>query len=424
MGRDTQGGIVPLAQDANLIFRAGLDAVLPSKILPKVITFKDNSLHVKNDTYHLKPNQRIFCFGSGKAAHTMAQALYEILENRLAGGVIVSPNENRQIGPIKHIKSSHPIPDTKSLQAGHELIEAMKKLNEDDFYIYLLSGGSSALIEELEDAISLEDLQNTTQILLANNLPITTINWVRKRISKIKGGGLAKVARAKGVVLVISDVIGDDLKTIGSAPLMSLPSDAPFISDAILKTLPKSILPHLKNSQPPKKANNPPHYLIASNKIALKAAAKKAMDLGYSTTIVSSSQEGLTKNVASKIYFEILKSKPKTCLLYGGEPTVKITGNGKGGRNQQVVLHFLKHLNPNSDIGLLSAGTDGIDGNSPAAGAYGDKNILLKAKDLQLDIDEYLFTCNAYEFFSKTKSAIITGPTGTNVMDILIALKE
>jgi len=413
-----------LAEDARIIFDASLEAILPKTRLPDSLKIDKNSLHVKETSYGLKPNQRIFCFGSGKAAHTMAQALWEALDEQIHGGLIVSPQGGDEIGPIKHLKGSHPIPDSQSLQSGQALLEAMGALNEDDFYIYLLSGGSSALIESLQDGVSLEDLQSTTRILLSHNLPITTINAVRKRVSHIKGGGLANATLAKGVVLVVSDVIGDDLHTIGSAPLMNSKSNLLSLPSGVFNALPQSVQNHLKESPYNKRQSNPPHHFIVTNHMALKSAAQKACKLGYEPRIVTNSLEGLAENVAAQIYTDINLAKSRTCLLYGGEPTVEITGNGKGGHNQHVVLNFLTHLDIDSNIALLSAGTDGIDGNSPAAGAYADKDVLIKSQALGLNIDNFILTCNAYEFFTKTKSSIITGPTGTNVMDILIALKE
>jgi hydroxypyruvate reductase/glycerate 2-kinase len=415
---------MPLANDARTIFDASLEAILPKNRVQKSLKFDKNALHVKETIYPLRPNQRIFCFGSGKAAHTMAQALWMILEEQIHGGLIVSPQGGNPIGTIKHLKGTHPIPDNHSLQSGQALLDAMSALNGDDFYIYLLSGGSSALIEALHDGVSLEDLQSTTRTLLSHNLPITTINAVRKRLSRIKGGGLAKATPAKGIVLVVSDVIGDNLQTIGSAPLMIDDAHMLSIPSGVYSALPSSVQNALRKNPAPEDTQSPPHHLIATNRIALEAAAKKAHSLGYKTQIITDSKEGLAQNVAAQIYADINQAKSRTCLLYGGEPTVEITGDGKGGRNQHVVLNFLSHLDNDSNIALLSAGTDGIDGNSLAAGAYGDKNILQNAQKLGLDIDEYILTCNAYEFFTKTQSTIMTGPTGTNVMDILIALKE
>lgn len=413
-----------LAQDAREIFDASLNAVLPQNILPQNISLKNDALHVKHLIYQLRPNQPIFCFGSGKAAHTMAQALYDALDGQIQGGLIVSSQDAKPIGPINHMAGSHPIPNEDSLKSGKALLDAMGKLDKDDFYIYLLSGGSSALIESLQDGVSLDDLQTTTRVLLSHNLPINTINAVRKRLSRIKGGGLADATQAKGIVLVISDVVGDDAQTIGSAPLMHSQMSPLSIPSGVFNALPSSVKQYLSKIPSTHNKQNPPHHMIATNHIALEEAALKAQKLGYETQIMTDSLEGLASNVAEQIYNQINNAPPRTCLLYGGEPTVEITGNGTGGRNQHVALNFLSHLNKNSNIALLSAGTDGIDGNSPAAGAIADKNTLIKSQNLSLDIGEYIFTCNAYEFFSKTKGSILTGPTGTNVMDILIALKE
>jgi len=321
-----------LENDAKDIFNSSLNAILPQNTLPKSIYIQNNSLHVKDKIYNLSPNQPIFCFGSGKAAHTMAKALYETLNSKIHSGLIVSPQGGEPVGAIKHLKGTHPIPDIHSLKSGQALLEAMGALNSDDFYIYLLSGGSSALMEALQDGVSLEDLQTTTRILLSHNLPISTINAVRKRLSRIKGGGLAKATPANGIVLVISDVIGDDLQTIGSAPLMIDDARILSIPSGVYSALPPSVQYAL--SKTPLDTQSPPHHLIATNRLALEAAAKKAHSLGYKTQIITDSQEGLAQNVAAQIYADINQAKSHTCLLYGGEPTVEITGKGKGGRNQ------------------------------------------------------------------------------------------
>ncbi|MBN2965387.1 DUF4147 domain-containing protein [Sulfurospirillum sp. T05] len=415
---------MPLAHDARAIFKASVHAILPAHTLPANVRLSHDALHVNGESYPLRPDQRLFCFGSGKAAHTMAEALLPLLGERLHGGLVVSPVGGDAIGSLRHLKGAHPIPDRTSLEAGDALLDAMSALTPKDSYIYLLSGGSSALIESLHAGVDLEALQATTHVLLSHSLPITTINAVRKRLSRIKGGGLSGSCPAQGVVLVVSDVIGDDLSTIGSAPLMASAPPPLSLPQPILDALPPCVQTCLASPFSPRHTLSPPHHLIATNRLALEAAAAKALKLGYTPRIVSDSLEGLAQDVAARIYADIEAAPSKTCLLYGGEPTVTLTGDGQGGRNQQVVLYFLTHLTPDAPVALLSGGTDGVDGNSPAAGAYADKEVLGKARALGLDIDHFLVTCNAYAFFTHTQSTITTGPTGTNVMDILIALKE
>jgi hydroxypyruvate reductase/glycerate 2-kinase len=413
-----------LAHDARTLFEESLRAILPAHTLPNHVYLHKDALHVANASYPLAPQQRLYCFGSGKAAHTMAEALLQTLGERVCGGLIVSPHGGESIGPLRHLNGAHPIPDHTSLTAGEALLEAMGSLRPEDSYIYLLSGGSSALIEALQESITLEDLQATTRVLLSHNLPITTINAVRKRLSRIKGGGLSGACPAKGVVLVVSDVIGDDLHTIGSAPLMDAPSATLSLPDEVVGALPKSVQRCLNATVPQKAHTSPPHHLIATNRLALEAAKEKALALGYTPRILTDSLDGLAEEVAARIYKEIASAPPKSCFLYGGEPTVQVTGTGKGGRNQHVALAFLTHLDTHSPVALLSAGTDGVDGNSPAAGAYADKHVLSLAQEAGLTPRQFLKACDAHTFFKQTKSTITTGPTGTNVMDILIALKE
>jgi|LGOV01.1.fsa_nt_gb hydroxypyruvate reductase/glycerate 2-kinase len=373
-----------LKQSAVNIFESALSAVKPKNSIPKRVRLVGNSLHVNQDTYDLKPYKRVFVFGSGKAGYSMALELEKILGTRLSGGLVVSPKAHKNTN-ITFLQSTHPIPSKASLKAGDELLKEFSLLQNDDFYIYLLSGGSSALIESLKSGITLEKLQFITANLLKTSLPIQEINTKRKELSNIKGGGLANATTAKGIVLVLSDVIGDDLQSIGSAPLMS--------------------------------ENPPPHHFIGTNKLALLSAKNRALELGFEVEIVTDALEGDVEDTTAYICEKLKKLKANSCLLFGGESTVHVKGSGKGGRNQHMVLLALKKLASLKEFAFLSAGTDGIDGNSDAAGAVVDE---FTCKD---NIDAYLENNDSNSYFKQTKSLIVTGATKTNVMDIMIVLK-
>ena len=373
-----------LKKDALDIFCTAIEAVKPSVSMQKRVKFKNSILYVDDDSYDLKPYRRVFVFGSGKAGVSMAEELESILDSRLEGGVVVSP-DNHKNTKISFLQATHPIPSQSSLFAGKELMKRFLSLHENDFYIYLLSGGSSALIEVLKDGIALEELQATTKNLINSSLSISEINRARKSLSLIKGGGLAQCTKAKGIVLVLSDVVGDDLESIGSAPMLC--------------------------------KNPPKHYFIGSNKQALSAAKIRALQLGFRAEIVTDSLEGDIGDSVEFICEKLESLGPRHCLLFGGESTLHVRGNGKGGRNQHMVLLALMRLKDLKNFAFLSAGSDGIDGNSIAAGAVIDE---FTCRD---NLDLYLKSFDSYSFFKKSDSLIVTGPTKTNVMDIMIALR-
>jgi len=419
------------------LFLYGIESVKPKNLIPEKLSLKGNVLEVEGDEYNIKNG--VYIFGSGKASVEMAKALEKILSEFIIEGTVVC-NYTQKLKKIKVIEGSHPVPDEKSLKAGEILLKKISSLKEKDFFIYLLSGGSSALIEKPVPPVTLDDLQKTTQILLKHSVPIEEINVVRKHLSLIKGGRLGHSTKAKGIVLVISDVIGDDLFTIGSAPLYYDPStykDAYNIlkKHNIFDKLPENVKYVIEKGmkgnikETPKKENpNIKHYIIGSNIDALKKIKQKA-EKSIKTYIMTSQLKGEAKEVAKVITAigkEIKKSSnpfnPPVCLLFGGETTVTVKGNGKGGRNQELCLSALIEIKDTKSIVLLSGGTDGIDGNSEDAGAVVDSSSYEKAKKLGLDLYKYLENNDSNSLFTKIGDNIKTGYTGTNVMDITIMM--
>jgi len=390
------------------IFDAALEAVKPRNLI-------QNSSYLKTLSKH-----KIHLFGSGKASVEMAKEMEILFKDNVIDGLVISPYHD-QLNNVEVFESSHPLPSKKSIIAAKKLIEKFEKLNEDDLFIYLLSGGTSALIELPQDGLSLEEFIKTTDLLLQNGVPIEDINIVRKSLSKIKGGKLASFTKAKGIVLVISDVIGDDLETIGSAPLYSCSSTSKDALEVLQKykifdKVPKAVIEVLEKENS-FYSNNIEHIIIGSNKTALKAAKNRAVELGYSCEVVTDSLSGDVKIVADKIVSDILSSD-KDVLLFAGEPTVDVKGSGKGGRNQELCLHVLKKIKEYPNITFLSCGTDGIDGNSEVAGAVVDSS------SYHDDIDIFLQNNDSYHYLKRNDDLIITGATGTNVMDIMIILKS
>jgi hydroxypyruvate reductase/glycerate 2-kinase len=390
------------------IFNSAIKAVMPKSLI-------ENSSYIKTLSKH-----KIHLFGSGKASVEMAKEMESIFGENIVDGLVISPYF-ANLKRVEVFESSHPLPSQRSITAAKKLIEKFEKLDEDDLFIYLLSGGTSALIELPQDGLSIDDFIKTTNLLLQNSVPIEDINIIRKQLSKIKGGKLASFTKAKGVVLVISDVIGDDLETIGSAPLFhdrSTPYDAKEVLQKykLFDKVPKAVVDILKHKSFTDKTDYIEHIIIGSNKIALQHAKNRAVELGYSCEIVTDSLSGDVKIAADKIVSDILKSD-KDVLLFGGETTVNVKGKGKGGRNQELCLEVLKRIKDKPNITFLSAGSDGIDGNTKVAGG------VVKSSYYHEDIDSFLKSNDSYNFLKREDALLVTGATGTNVMDIMIAMK-
>ncbi len=420
-------------------FLEAVNSVLPKNLIKDSVSVRENKICIENDCYPLKP---FFVFGSGKASVEMAKAFEKFFGNYIVGGTVVC-NYEEKLEKIDVIKGSHPVPDENSIKGAEAIIKGISSLEEDDFFVYLLSGGSSALIEKPVPPITLEDLKKTNEILLRSGASIDEINIVRKHISMIKGGRLGRLTKAKGVVLVISDVVGDDLETIGSAPLYF---DRYTYKDAftviekyeLIDKLPKTVLEVLKkglNGEIDDTPKSPPehikHYIIGNNLKALNGAKKKLENEGIKTYILTSQIEGEAKDIAkaiASIGVDIKNGKsdikPLCCLLFGGETTVTVKGNGRGGRNQELVLSALQKIKDTEGIYILSCGTDGIDGVTDAAGAVADCRTYKVAIKEGLDLDKFLKNNDSYTFFSKTGGLVKTGYTGTNVMDITMLLVE
>ncbi len=424
-------------EDAKEIFFAGVDAVLPQNIIKNSIKLKENTLIIENREFELNRYKNIYLLGAGKASTKMAEAVYELIGKRIKKGVVVG-TEEKNIGNIKILKGSHPIPDENSLNGANEILGLVDEIEEDDLAIFLLSGGASALMEKPIEPITLQDLQKTNELLLKSGADIDDINIVRKHISMIKGGKLAYKCKAEAIVLVISDVIGDHLETIGSAPCYY---DKYSFEDAekilhkykIFEKVPKCVREVIEKGikgeiedTPKKESAKIPHFIIASNKKALKYSSKKAKELGYVSHIVTSKMCGEAKDVAKDIIKRVkdVEYFKGFVLLFGGETTVKVKGNGKGGRNQEMTLTALLEIEHDEKILFLSGGSDGIDGNSDVAGAVADYKIYEKSKELALDIEKFLNNNDSYTFFKNAGGLLITGYTGTNVMDIAMIIKD
>ena len=423
------------------IYREGLVAVLPGNLIHDAVAVTDDGLIIKEKGFPIGKDLSIHVFGSGKASIGAAKAMEDVMGDRIAGGLIVSNYHDKSLDKIEVFVGSHPTPDSRSLHAADLLIAGLSALSEEDFFVYLLSGGSSALIERPLPPLTIEDLQAVSKMLMNAGASIDELNVVRKHLSMIKGGHLAKMTKARGVVLVISDVIGDDLETIGSGPFYKDSSTYFDIRNILLRyDLLNIVPPAVKNliengmaglidetvKEQPSRID---HIIIGSNRMALLRAKEKAVSLDITSHVVTTRLRGEAREIAKVIIAmgEEIATTRKTCdmpvcLLFGGETTVAVHGNGKGGRNQEMCLSALKEIGHRPDMVFLSAGTDGIDGNTGDAGAIVDCHSYQHIQELGLKIEEYLRMNDSNTLFEKTGDLIITGPTGTNVMDITILL--
>ena len=428
------------------IFRAGLKAVDPYEATKRILRLSGEGLQVGDRNYHLGDFKRIVVIGAGKAGAPMTQAVEEILGDRIEEGmIVVKYGYTAPLKKVKLIEGGHPIPDEAGQHGAGELLKIVNGLGKEDLVFCLISGGGSALLPAPVDGVSLGEKQETTRILLESGASIHEINAIRKHLSRIKGGWLAKtVAPATMITLVLSDVIGDDLDVIASGPTVG---DRSTFSDCLkviekyqLKDqIPSAVMEYLRKGAAGTAQETPKpddsifrtglNLIVGSNMQCLEAAERKAQKLGYQTLILSSLVEGETREVAAvhgAILKEIIRTgkplAPPACIISGGETTVTIRGKGKGGRNQEFVLACGIEIAGWEGAAVFSAGTDGTDGPTDAAGAFADWRTVEQAQAIGLDPNVALQENNAYPFFERLGNLIITGPTNTNVMDVRILI--
>ncbi len=436
-----------LKEHANEIFKHVLSALNTEQLVKNKVRIHDSILLVEKREYDLNNYENIYIVGGGKACAPMAKAMEGLLGDRIDNGIIVVKYDHGlPLNTVETVEASHPIPDENGQRGTSDVLRLLSKTDEKDMVICLISGGGSALLVQPHKEITLPDIQLTSAKLLACGARIDEINTVRKHLSSIKGGQLAKASYPSTLItLILSDVVGDPMDIIASGP--TVPDESTF-KDAyeiirkysLEDKVPNNIYRFLKSGklgkieETPKTGNeifdNTQNVIVGSNKIALEAAEKKAKGLGYNTIILSSLVEGESRE-AAKFFAAIAREVSRTgtpvskpaCIIAGGETTVTIKGKGKGGRNQEFALSAAIEIDGCEGVVILSAGTDGTDGPTDATGAIVDFNTCKDArKKFRLDPEGSLNKNDSYNFFRKTGEHIITGPTMTNVMDIMISL--
>lgn len=433
------------------IFHAALAAVDPFHALLKAATIEQNQLRISGKRYDLAAYSRISVIGAGKATARMAQAIESLLGGRITSGLIlVKEGHTVPLAIIEQVEAAHPVPDEAGYMGTQRILQLLHRGDENSLVLCLLSGGASSLLVAPVEGITLHDKQTTTRLLLSAGATIDELNAVRKHLSRVKGGRLAQTAfPAQLVTLILSDVIGDPLDVIASGP--TAPDGSTFDEACAViekyglqEALPSNVMQHLQHGRDGQVAEtmkrNAPCFatsqnvIIGSNRQALEAAKQFSKQLEFATKIVSDVQQGEARKVAHHMAQTVrnalteMQTGERRCLLYGGETTVTVRGHGKGGRNQELALAFAIEIDGMRGVSLLSAGTDGSDGPTDAAGAIVDGGTATRARLHGLEPLHYLDSNDSWTFFQRLDAAsgaschFKTGPTGTNVMDMQIVL--
>ncbi|MDP3017037.1 MAG: glycerate kinase [Deltaproteobacteria bacterium] len=438
---------------AKAVFLKAVSAVDPYRRLKEIAHIDKNRLiigaeEVSEKVFDLNEFERIFLVGTGKASSSMAQAIEEIFGGRITKGLITTKYGHAL--PLRFteiIEAGHPLPDPKGLEGARKIKDLLTNTGPKDLVLFLISGGGSALLPLPADKITLEEKQELTQLLLDCGADIKEINTIRKHISQMKGGWLARWAFPSTIItFILSDVVGDPLDVIASGP--TVPDTSTFQESweilkryGLINEIASSIRNHLQAGREGKIKETPKagesvfekvhNMIIGSNIVALRAAEKEFSLAGFNTIILSSSIVGETREAArfhGAIAREVVSTgKPidrPACILSGGETTVTIRGSGLGGRNQEFALSGAFEISGLEKAVLLSGGTDGTDGPTDAAGAMADHTTITRARQMGLNPVKYLENNDSYHFFEKLGDLLITGPTHTNVMDVRILLVD
>ncbi len=433
----------------NRIIRYALDSIDPVRLMGENVRLTNHTLDVKDHTIDLEQYRRIHIIGAGKAAVPMWDGLNRIIGEKIYGGIVVSLEEHRFTdSKVQFFPGSHPVPDERSLQAGAAVLTYINKhVTGEDLVFFLISGGASAMMAQPLPGIELQDKIEINRMLLAAGAEVTETNKVRKRISALKGGKLARlVSPAKVITLVISDIVNSPIDAVGSGPSMK---DNTTASEAyeilkkydLLEKLDPRVDSFFKNLIADESVNKKQeissekedniHVMLGDIRTAVLAAKHCAHEMGIQAHILTTGDKGEVSQ-AAKLYASFVREigeyhtpfRPPVLILCGGELTVDLTKSknntqGRGGRNQAFVLHMMDELKDVSFPYIIaSIGTDGIDGSSDAAGAWIDNESYTNAFLLGIDWKHYLDTFDSHHFFEEMEQQIRTGPTGTNVMDL------
>lgn len=438
--------VARMRADAASIFGSAVAAVDAQECVKRFVKLLGRTLRIGGVDYDLESFERVLVVGTGKASPRMGVALEEELGDRISDGVINTKYAHAEpLRRIRTVECGHPVPDEAGVEGTRQILAALEGADNRTLVICLISGGGSALMPAPSEGITLQEKQDTTRLLLECGANIVELNAVRKHLSRVKGGGLARAAFPATVVsLMLSDVIGDPMDVIASGP--TVPDTSTFKTCAeifqkyeVSNRLPEAVRARLEAGAAGEIPETPKpgdavlqrchNVIVGSNGLAVAAAADRARDLGYNTLVLSTRLEGEAREVAhvySAIGKEILTSGAPVavpaCVIAGGETTVTVQGSGKGGRNQELVLAGAMHLSGWEGAVLFSGGTDGTDGPTDAAGAIADAETIKRAESAGLSAIESLKNNDSYHFFKPLGDLVMTGPTGTNVADVAFVM--
>nr|MBC7245165.1 glycerate kinase [Chloroflexota bacterium] len=425
------------------IMEAALLAADPVEAVKRNVGLQGNTLRVGTASYELHRYEHIYVVGAGKASAAMALALEDILGERItAGWINVKDGYTAPTRRITIHEAGHPLPDVRSVEGTRQTVSLLKQAEATDLVFCLISGGGSALMTLPVDGISLSDIELLTQALLRSGATITEMNTVRKHLSQVKGGQLARLAYPAQVIsLILSDVIGSPLDVIASGPTSPDPTTFAQAYEVLqkyhlLQDVPDSIVRHLQQGMEGQIPETPKaqdeafgrvqNLVIASNEHAAHAALDRARQVGLNSLLLSTFVEGEAREVA-KVFAAIAReivhsgqpvSRP-ACIIAGGETTVSVRGQGLGGRNQELALAATPLIAGLDKVAIISLGTDGTDGPTDAAGAIATGSTISRAAQKGLSVASYLANNDAYHFFQILGDLFITGPTNTNVNDLI-----
>jgi glycerate 2-kinase len=416
------------------ILAAAISAVEPGAVVRNVLSIEDHGLIFSGQ--RLDVTGRVFILGIGKAAAAMTGAAADILGSILSGGLVVTKHTPELPHPkLEILLGGHPVPDEKSLAAGKQVEEFVRQLDKDDLLICLISGGGSSLVSLPENGISLQDLRTLTLLLLESGARIDEINLVRRQLDRLKGGGLAQMAiPARVVSLILSDVVGSPLEVIASGPTCADPTTAKDAMAVIRKygledKCPVAILDFLKLSvHQQRKTSDFGHvqnYLVGNNLIAAQAALREAADAGFHPYLLRTDLQGEAREAARDLAIQLRwawkmgdPAPRPACIVAGGETTVTVQGDGRGGRNTELALAAVSELADFPDVMLVTMATDGEDGPTDAAGAVVTGGTWRRGLTLGMNSTEFLNRNDSYPYFFGLDDLLKPGPTGTNVNDL------
>ncbi len=429
---------------ADELMHVALRAADPAEAVRRHVTPIPGGVSIAGRTYRLAEYRRVQVIAFGKAADAMAAALLGLLPGAVTGLIVLPAGGAPATAALPVVEAGHPLPSAGSVAAGQAVLGCLANAGQEDLVICLISGGGSALLTCPAPGISLADLQATTNLLLHCGATIGELNAVRKHLDLVKGGGLVRTAHGAHIVsLILSDVVGDPLDVIASGPTVADPTTYAEAWDVLLRydlfdSVPDAVKAHLRAGRRGERAetlkpgdarlDRVHQVIVGSLRLAAEAVADAAAARGWHMLLLTTTLEGEAREVArvavavAKEVVRYDRPVPRpACLVWGGETTVTVRGSGRGGRNQELALAAGLALD-GWPVGVLALATDGVDGPTDAAGAWADGRTVARARDLGLDARQHLTANDAYPFFAALDDLLLTGPTGTNVNDLLVVL--